>query len=221
MEVCDEIEGYLKSGVKYIRFLDSNILWNFESHFEIILNELLRRNLKAEYCTYGGMDTSLLSPEKLAKFIELGFIDIEIPIETSSAKLQKRWNRKLSARSWSDKVKALLSLKVPLRTFILSGCPGQTIEDIMDTVHFVEDHGVKPFTLFFTPIPGTTEWLNCQKEIAGRPLEELNPLLFPMANDKMKAQDLQKLIPNYASYTLSFINEHPKTCERKYLREAI
>ncbi len=66
-----------------------------------------------------------------------------LPLQSGSAKILKRMNRKYSLedfRNLTDKIKSEIE-DVALSTDVITGFPGETEEDFMDTYHFIEEVG--------------------------------------------------------------------------------
>lgn len=214
MEVVEEIENAYNEGIKLIRFLDSNILLGFEGHFKVILKEILRRRIKVELMIYGGVDQNFLTPENWDLMYRAGMIEMNVPIESVSEKLLKQWGRKSTTNEWLAKIREIKKLGYPIKSYMMAGCYNQTAEDIHETIDFLLAEGVKPDILFYTPIPGTREF----KE-QGRPLEDLHPLLYPLANSEMTVQDLEDIRHVYCREVEGCMVTHPMRSEKPKVRE--
>jgi len=191
LKVVADIEKKYHFGVRSFRFIDSHLLANYETHFKVILKELVKKPWRAELHSYGGLNPLYVTQEMLELMANAGFIRIQLPIEVNDDGILKDNKRPVSVKAWEDAVKKLKRIeRFQVVSYVLCGIPGQTIKDIYKTINFVEDHGVTPVPLFFTPIPGT-------KYEDKRPLEALHPYLFPYASDEMPAIELEKIQENY------------------------
>ena len=190
-KVVEDMETKYRLGVRSFRFIDSHLLANYENHFKVILEELVKKPWRAELHSYGGLNPLYVTQEMLELMAEAGFVRIQLPIETSNEKTLKENNRPVSAGMWEAAVKKLKRInRFQVVSYVLAGLPGQTIEDIYRAINFVEDRGVTPVPLFFTPIP-TTLYED------PRPLEDLHPYLFPYASDEMPAMELERIQEKY------------------------
>ncbi|MFQ5824230.1 MAG: hypothetical protein ACE5JB_09265 [bacterium] len=51
-----------------------------------------------------------------------------------------------------------------LEAYVMMGLPGQSIEEVLQSMAFVHTQGVKIRLAAFSPIPGTVEWARAVKE---------------------------------------------------------
>jgi len=190
-DVVSDIEEKYHYGIKSFRFIDSHLLADYETHFKIILEELIKKPWRAELHSYGGLNPLYITQGILELMAEAGFVRIQLPIETINENILENNKRAVSAMRWALAVWKLRRIKnFEITSYVLCGIPGQTIKDIYRTINFVEDHGVTPVPLFFTPIPGT-------RYEDTRPLEDLHPYLFPYASGEMPASELERIQSNY------------------------
>jgi len=190
-DVVSDIEEKYYFGVQSFRFIDSHLLADYETHFKLILEGLIKKPWRAELHSYGGLNPLYVTQEMLELMAESGFVRIQLPIETIDEGMLKNNNRAVSVRMWEAAVKRLHRInRFAIVSYVLCGIPGQTIKDIYRTINFVEDHGVTPVPLLFTPIPGTRYEVN-------KPLEDLHPYLFPYASEEMPAAELERIQSNY------------------------
>ncbi|MDD5422982.1 MAG: radical SAM protein [Candidatus Omnitrophica bacterium] len=190
-DVVADIEKKYYFGVRSFRFIDSHLLADYETHFKLILEELIKKPWRAELHSYGGLNPLYITQEMFELMAEVGFVRIQLPIEVIDEEVLKNNNRAVSARAWQSAVKKLKRIpEFQVVSYVLCGIPGQTMKDIYCTINFVEDHGVTPVPLFFTPIPGT-------RYKDKRPLEDLHPYLFPYASNEMPARELERIQSNY------------------------
>jgi hypothetical protein len=201
IDVVDELEYYSNNGIKFIRILDSNLICDYDIHFKKILEEIVRRNLKLSLSSYGGVEAKFITSETLDLMKKAGFTGMNVPLESASTKLLSRWNRKLDPGDWKEIATRVKRADMHIRSFVMIGCLSQTTSDVMDTIKFVEDIGIVPIALPFTPIPRTPEFFRSLQHLKdGWTLEELHPLLFPLANDEMKAEDLDRIFNKYSNH---------------------
>jgi radical SAM superfamily enzyme YgiQ (UPF0313 family) len=189
--VVDDIEEKFYYGIETFRFLDSHLLADYENHFEVILEEIIRRNIKAEFYSYGGLNPLFVTQEMLELMARAGFTRIQLPIETVNEETLKLNRRPVSIKAWLECVKKLKKISCfEVVSYLLCGMPDQSIKEVYSTINFLEDNGVTPAPLFFTPIPATSYEEK-------RPLEDLHPFLFPCASSECPAEELEKICLNY------------------------
>ena len=191
VSVVDDIEEKTYYGVDTFRFLDSHLLAGYENHFKVILEEIIKRKIKAEFYSYGGLNPLFVTQEMLELMARVGFTRIQLPIETVNEETLKENRRPVSMKAWLECARKLKRIKrFEVVSYLLCGMPDQSIEEVYKTINFLEDNGVTPAPLFFTPIPAT-----CYEE--KKPLEDLHPFLFPCASDVCPAEELEKICLNY------------------------
>lgn len=199
IEVIEDIEEKISYGVKTFRFLDSHLLGNYEKHFKLILRALIEGDIKAEFYSYGGINPAMVTQDMLELMAAAGFRRIQLPIETVNEDMLKENNRPILIKNWLDAVKKLKRIeRFEVVSYLLCGIPGQTIQEIYKTINFLNDNGVTPAPLFFSPIP-KTEYEDSRR------LEVLHPFLFPCASKEMPAGELEKILCNYSSTGQQFV----------------
>ena len=195
IKVVDDIQQKYEWGVRRFTFLDSNILANYENHFKVILDEIIKRKIKANFSAgNGGFSALLVTQEILEKVAEAGFNSINIPLEFTNEDFLKKNDRPISIKKWVEVVSKLAPIaKLMVMSNFICGMPGQTTKEIYQTIAFITQHGASPKANFFTPVPGTPF------EEKNLPLEYVHPFLFPYASNDMKVVDLEQVMMNYAT----------------------
>jgi len=192
MAVADQIEQLYYCGVKRIRFMDSDILHNFDKHLKVILDEIIKRKVKISLTSYGGVNPLFATQEALELMAQAGFKSIQIPLESVSQDILAENRHSIRIRDWEFCISQLHRIKnFSISSYVLCGLPGQKIQDIYKAINFVQDYGVSPQPLFFTPIPGTPY------EDPEIPLEYANPYLFPYASPEMPVEELEQIVVNH------------------------
>lgn len=201
-EVLDEIDYYVSHGINQIEFLDSNLLVNYESHFKLILEGIIQRRWKLILKSYGGVEAKLLTQDMLNLMTQAGFVNISIPIESASPELLKQWGRKVHADIWKNKMHSF-GRELFINSFVLIGCLNQKIQQVEDTIKIVEDAGVHPVPLPFTPIPKTQEYENTIKVFQRDfTLENLHPILYPLATVDFTVEQMNQIYKRFHQHSL-------------------
>jgi hypothetical protein len=186
-DVISFIRSAIKMGYKSFRFLDSNILDNWDNHFKKILNEIILLDENLDITAYGGVETGMLNDEKARMMKDAGFSKITIPLESSDGDQLVKWGRKNNLDKFKESVEIARKYfnKESTTAFIMVGYPGQKIETAMESIKICNTVGCKPDCLAFTPIPGT------YKEFEESPLESLHPMLWPCAWSGFTARQME------------------------------
>ena len=191
VSVADDIEEKTYYGIDTFRFLDSHLLAGYENHLKVILEEIIKRNIRAEFYSYGGLNPLFVTQEMLELMARAGCTRIQLPIETVNEETLKENRRPVSMKAWLECAKKLKRIsRFEVVSYLLCGIPDQSIKEIYKTINFLEDNGVTPAPLFFTPIPATSYEEK-------RPLEDLHPFLFPCTSDICPSEELEKICLNY------------------------
>ncbi|MFH1642969.1 MAG: radical SAM protein [Nanoarchaeota archaeon] len=156
IRVVDDIEHLIKKyNIKEIRFLDDNITLN-KSHISEICNEILRRNIKINWCCPNGVQFDTLDETLVKKMSESGCYFCGLGIEFGDAKIRKLANRHFDYSNLKEKIQLLRLHNIITWGFFVLGFPGETKETLIKTYRFSKEVGVDfaDFTLFI-PIPGS------------------------------------------------------------------
>jgi anaerobic magnesium-protoporphyrin IX monomethyl ester cyclase len=154
-------------GITNFHFEDDNISMN-SKRFENILDRIIDEKIKILWDTPNGIRADTLSKPILKKIKKSGCFSLQIAIESGNQKVLDNIIKKGSnLDAIYQVVKWCNEIGIVLRAFYVIGFPGETINDIMDTVHFAlklfKEEKVFPILLFATPLYGTELYNQCLK----------------------------------------------------------
>jgi len=198
-EVVKEIEYWNKKrGVKNIVFYDDALLINSEDSFLFILEGLINKKLGIRLHTPNGIHARMINKKIALKMHQAGVETIRLGFETVDPWVQLETGGKITNLEFKKAVNCLLEAgfkSSQIGAYLLIGIPGQNIQEIIDSIHFVIDCGAHPRLAKFSPIPGTKVWDEAKSyfSLGGEvdPLfhnDALLPYLSPNITDKVYQQ---------------------------------
>jgi len=212
--VADEIEYLARElGAEDLAFYDDALLLNHESHFQRIADELERRKVRARFHAPNSLFAHMITPAVAEALKRMGFETIRVSLETANQERLKQWNRRIGPHHFVTAMRNLLAAgfrREQIGVYILCAVPGQTIQEVRDTIDFVIEHGGEPRLAEFSPIPHTEEWQRAvtttKLPIAEEPLLQNNSI-FWWASGTITPQTLAEL-KQYARERLSQVTDN-------------
>ena len=175
--VTDEIM-FLQESMQSVNiaFYDDALLFNAESHLLPILKSIQARGFKGKLHLPNGISPGNLTLE-IAEFMKAtGFYTLRLSFESAIKKFQHRFSNKVSNEAFKQSVQIFYQAGfVPsqIETYVMTGLPGQTIEDIKETLQFVHDCGARSIVTRYALVPHTADF---NREISKHPEYETEPL---------------------------------------------
>jgi len=148
-------------GVREIGFLDDALLIDAERYVMPMLEELAKAGAPVALQTPNSVHVARITPELAHLMKEGGVTVLVLSLETVSKERMSSFSQKTNMEQFERAVRMLLDAgfrSSQIRTFILFGLPGQTIDEALETRAFVEGLGVVPRVLAFSPVPRTVEF---------------------------------------------------------------
>ncbi|GAJ04361.1 unnamed protein product, partial [marine sediment metagenome] len=108
-----------------------------------------------------GLHIREITPEVAHLMKRAGMVTVRLSLETVSPKRFRDFSGKVSREDFKKAADALFKAGFTTRdvgAYILAGLPGQTIDEIQDTIAFVHSCGVPVKPALFSPVPGTVEF---------------------------------------------------------------
>lgn len=163
LKVVEEIEFWQKNfGVLDFAFYDDALLVNFEKHLGIILEELLKRNLKVRFHTPNALHARFITKE-VAKLLKLsGFVTIRLGLE----RVEDRLDEKVSLSEFEEAVRNLKEAGFTSRelgAYLLYGLPEEDFEKVEKALIYLYNLKISPYLSEFSPIPGTSLFEEAKK----------------------------------------------------------
>jgi len=184
--------------IKNFSFYDEALLCNAPKHIIKILNGIIKKNIKANFHTPGGLHAKFMSPEIAVLLKKAGFIQPRLGFETVSRERQIESGAKTTNK---DFLRAVENLKKAgfgskeIGAYVLIGVPKQTIKEIKDTIDFLKSLRVRIFLEEYSPVPGTPYYDESGLAKDADPLMHNNsamPLFRP--DDFHKLQEIKDLV---------------------------
>jgi radical SAM superfamily enzyme YgiQ (UPF0313 family) len=197
--VADEIAYWVGRGTTDIAFFDDALLVKADRHLHVILDEVIGRGLRVRFHTPNGLHAELLDEALAHKMRRAGFETIRLSLETADEAQQRAAGGKVSRAGFERAVAALWAAGFTVEqggTYVLVGRPGQTADEVQESVAYVHALGVPVRLAFYSPIPGTPDY--DQAVAAGALPPDADPLLhnntaWPLAGWWMTAQEMQRI----------------------------
>jgi len=189
-------EKYYDYGICNMKLWESNLLVDAENRFEKVLDRIIQKRLPIHLSFPEGLQPARVYPRLARKMMRAGVDTFAIPLESSDAKMSKRFRKPSSLKNFDNSVKYFKAVgfsPLQVKIFVLVGLPEQTLSSIVRSDLRVLAMNCKVANLYFTPIPGTDEYENYKDIVEGKDLQELHPTLFPCASEELRVEDLENL----------------------------
>ncbi len=164
--------------VRDIAFYDDALLLNKQRHIVPILSLLTERHLPLRFHTPNGLHARQIDESLARLFYRVGFKTIRLSFETVNP---ERFSDIANKVSPGDLEKAVEHLeragyqRKELEAYVIMGLPGQTFQEVYESMLFVHGLGIKIRLASFSPIPGTVDYQRAVE--AGLLPENFDPLL--------------------------------------------
>ena len=180
--VIEEIESLVKNyGVQEIEVVDD--CFNFDlTRAKAICDEIVRRNIKIAISFPNGLRVDRMDEELIVKLKQAGTRVIFYAIESASPAVQQRIKKNLDLEKARKIIKQTSERGIITGGFFMLGFPGETKEEMLQTLRFARDLPFHISSIFFvTPMPNT-ELFNslCEKNsaVSTRKINRLSKLTY-------------------------------------------
>ncbi len=180
-------------------FYDDALLLNAESTLKPALERLVREDLPLRFHTPNALHIRALTPEWCDLLFASGFRTIRLGLETMHRDRQLEWGRKVDSEMFLKCVRNLLSAgfaSEDIGVYLMAGLPGQTVEEVRESIRLVHAAGAQPYISEYSPVPGTSLWGEACRvspfDLAAEPLAHNNTFLACRREDFTLA-DLEAL----------------------------
>jgi radical SAM superfamily enzyme YgiQ (UPF0313 family) len=167
-----------KYGVVDFAFYDDALLVDAEHQICIFLKEVVRRNLGLRFHCPNGIHITSVDRVVAELLFKAGFKEIRLGLETSDQQLQDDLGRKFAPGEFE---KAVANLKAAgfrsdqIGVYLLMGLPGQSYEQVAQSISYVGNIGAVPYLSEYSPIPHTGLW---ERAVAASRLDLTSEPLF-------------------------------------------
>jgi radical SAM superfamily enzyme YgiQ (UPF0313 family) len=189
----------IRLGAKNIAFYDDALLFNAEQVLIPFLNEIIKQNLSVNLHSPNALNARFLTKDLAELMVRAGFKTFYLGFESASAQWQKRTGSKVFCDELASAVaylKAAGANPANITAYQILGHPYSDIQQLEDSMRFVNSLGIRGTLADFSPIPGTPDGDYCAKYVdLAEPLNH-NKTAFPITflgfKQSNRLKDLQR-----------------------------
>lgn len=179
-EIHDMFETY---GTKHFVIFDDALLINKDRRFLTVFREVAE-SLDVRFHTPNGLHVGEIDRETADIMFRSGFKALRLSFESTTEELLARSSGKVTV---NQMVRAVENLEAAgyerknLGVYLLYGMYGQKVKEIEAALDFVGDLGLTPNLAYYSPVPGTVDFLELQKAgVLSTPVDlyETNKIYF-------------------------------------------
>ena len=194
-----EFELLCQLGVENIAFYDDALLFEPESVLIPFLNEVIKRNVKINLHSPNALNARFLTSELAELMVKAGFKTFYLGFESASSQWQRRTGSKVFSDELAQATQYLIAAgasATSITAYQILGHPYIDIQQIEDSMHFVNSLGIRGMLADFSPIPGTPDGEYCRRWVnMDEPLMH-NKTAFPIImlgfDETNRLKDLQR-----------------------------
>lgn len=160
--VVEEIRyWHAKFSVRDFVFYDDALLVDAEKHAVPIFEGIIDAGLDVCFHTPNAIHIREITGQAARLMYKAGFKTLRLGLETASFEERKELDRKVTAEEFKQAVaflKAAGFRENQIGAYLLTGLPGQELNDIEDSIKTVKQAGITPIPAHYSPIPHTALW---------------------------------------------------------------
>jgi radical SAM superfamily enzyme YgiQ (UPF0313 family) len=191
-KVVEEIIYHFKKyKVQNFAFYDDALFINKDKHIKVILGKLIEAKLPVQLHTPNGLFARDIDEELAMLMYKANYKTIRLSFETSNENRQKDMNNKISNEGMISAVHNLMKAGYSaneIDAYVIMGLPGQSLDEILESIIFVNNLGVQVKLASFSPIPKTKDF---DRAVDSRKIsKDIDPLLTNKTLFPLKGPDL-------------------------------
>jgi radical SAM superfamily enzyme YgiQ (UPF0313 family) len=192
---------------------DDALLINKKERFLPVFSRLARdRKSPIHFHTPNGLHAREIDSESAVVLHAAGFVTLRLSFESLAAGILQRSDGKVKRKQMETAVSHLERAgyrRGQLGAYLLFGYPGQTVGDMENSLVFIRDLGLVPHLAIFSPVPGTADFLELQRqEVLATPLNllETNKMYFLYEKSGFSAEEILRVKEMTTAITAANIN---------------
>ena len=199
-KVVDEIIfHHTKFKIHDFAFYDDALFINKEKHIKVILRKLIEAELPIQLHSPNGLFARDIDDELAILMYKANFKTIRLSFETSNEKRRKDMGNKISNEGMISAVNNLIRAGFSasnLDAYVIMGLPEQSLDEILESIIFVNNLGVQVKLASFSPIPKTRDFDRAVE--SGKISRDIDPLLtnktlFPLKGPELDYDTFRKV----------------------------
>jgi radical SAM superfamily enzyme YgiQ (UPF0313 family) len=188
-----------KWGVNDFAFYDDALLINPAGHIVPLLRELIARRIGCRFHTPNALHIKAIDEEVADLLYQGGFRTLRLGLESANEERQMETGGKVENREFQKAVRNLKKAGYTgeeIGVYLMAGIPGQRVEEVEESIAWVQESGAKPLLAEYSPIPGTPMFEQAKKmspfDLENEPLFHNNSL-FPCRWEGFTWEDFRRL----------------------------
>ncbi len=209
--VIEEIKyHYHKFKLRDFAFYDDALFINKHSHIEIILQKIIDSRLPLRFHTPNGLFAKFIDQRLANLMYKANFTTIRLSFETANEERRKDMNSKVSNIDLISAVENLEKAgfqKNKIAAYVMMGLPGQEINEVLESILFINNLGIQVKIASYSPIHGTKDFERAvESETISTDIDPLltNKSIYPLNQGKNDFEIYDKIrtfcqVLNYAA----------------------
>ena len=194
-----EFELLAKQGVENVAFYDDALLFESGKVLQPFLEEILKRDIKANLHSPNGLHARFITRELAELMVKAGFKTFYLGFESASFRWQQQTGLKVSCDELAEAVEHLTAAGADpwnITAYQILGHPNWGIQQLEESMRFVNRLGIRGMLADFSPVPGTPDSEHCREWVdMDEPLFH-NKTAFPIIllgfDETNRLKDLQR-----------------------------
>jgi len=160
--VVEEIRyWHAKFSVRDFVFYDDALLVDAEKHAAPMFEGIIDAGIDVCFHTPNAIHIREITGQAARLMYKAGFKTLRLGLETASFEERKELDRKVTAEEFKQAAAFLKEAgfrENQIGAYLLTGLPGQELNDIEDSIKTVKQAGITPILAHYSPIPHTALW---------------------------------------------------------------
>jgi hypothetical protein len=198
--VVEELAYHLKTfNIRDFAFYDDALFIRPEKHIKIILQKIIARRLPLRFHAPNGLFADDLDAELAELMFHSGFKTICLSFETANEQRYQDMYHKISRPGMIRAVENLVRAgfqRHELEAYVIMGLPGQSLAEILTSMVFINNLGIRLRLASYSPIPNTQDFKRaCAAGIITADIDPLltNKTIFPLQRSESDYEMFNKL----------------------------
>jgi radical SAM superfamily enzyme YgiQ (UPF0313 family) len=152
-------------GTREFVIFDDALLINKQKRFLKVFQKV-SETLDVHFHTPNGLHAGEIDRETAETFFKSGFKMMRLSFESTRSEILSKSSDKVTVQQMAAAVENLEAAgykRKDIDVYLLFGVPGQRLKDIEVALDFVRSQGVTPHLSYFSPVPGTSDFIALQK----------------------------------------------------------